>query len=175
MNDNTKRLQWQGKSWRLMVEQIEAEDGSTVERGYVDHPGAVVLVPVRGEQVLMLRQYRFALEQTILELPAGTRDPDEDWLACAQRELREETGLRADNLIPLGRVWPAPGLSNEVMALYLATNLTASPLPADDDEIIEIEWLALSHLVQMALEGQIQDGKSVIGILRAAQYLKRLA
>jgi ADP-ribose pyrophosphatase len=140
----------------------------------VDHPGAVVLVPVRGDQLLMLRQFRVSLDETILELPAGTREPGEDWLVCAQRELREETGLKADNLISLGRVWPMPGVSNEVIAFYLATNLTASPLPADSDEIIELEWVGLAHLRQMALDGRIQDGKSVIGILRAAHYLKQL-
>jgi ADP-ribose pyrophosphatase len=174
MSDNNKRVQWQGRSWRLLVERVEKDDGQSVERGLIDHPGSVVMVPVRGDQVLMLRQYRYALEQTILELPAGTRDPGEEWPLCAQRELREETGLRADNLIPLGRVWAAPGSSNEVMAFFLATNLTASPLPADADEVIEIEWLSLAHLVNMALAGQLQDAKSVVGILRAASYLKQL-
>jgi ADP-ribose pyrophosphatase len=157
------------------VETLALPDGSTLERGVVEHPGAVVLIPLvkqEGESViLMLRQYRSAVSQIILELPAGTRGWDEDWLRCAQRELREETGYRAENFIPLGEIWPAPGLSSELMKLYLATGLTPDPLPADVDEEITLYPIPLSELVAMAQDGRLQDGKSVVGILRTAVYL----
>ncbi|MCA9993463.1 MAG: NUDIX hydrolase, partial [Anaerolineales bacterium] len=117
------RIQWSGRSWRLRVDSLPRPDGSLEEKGYVEHPGAVVLVPLQGDQVIMLRQYRAAVGETILELPAGTRGWDEDWLACAQRELREETGYRADRFVSLGQVWPAPGFSSERMAIFLATGL----------------------------------------------------
>ena len=92
MNFEHSRIVWQGK-WRLRVDSFRLADGQLYERGFIDHPGAVVLVPLLpsddGPRVLMLRQYRPALERTILELPAGTREADEPWLTCAQRELRE--------------------------------------------------------------------------------------
>ncbi len=167
---------WQGHSWRLRVEDVQLPDGSSIEKGIIDHPGAVVLVPLRetaaGPEVIMLRQYRLALDKTILELPAGTRGWDEDWLACAQRELREETGCRAAHFQALGRCWPAPGLSNENMALFLATGLQSDPLPQDGDEIIALQPVLLSELVTMALDGELQDAKSVVGILRTAFFLQ---
>jgi len=120
----------------------------------------------------MLRQYRPALGLTILELPAGTREADEAWLLCAQRELQEETGYRAATFTPLGEVWAAPGLTNERMALFLATELTADPLPMDVDEEIAVEAWPLSELRVMALDGRLEDAKSVVAVLRAARYLR---
>lgn len=119
----------------------------------------------------MLRQYRLALDQTILELPAGTREPDEAWLNCAQRELREETGYRAQQFDSLGHCWPTPGLSNEEMHIFLARGLQPDPLPADSDEQIELEAYKLEELIHMAIDGELQDAKSVIGILRTALFL----
>ena len=123
--------------------------------------------------MMMLRQYRFAIDETILELPAGTRGWEEDWLPCAQRELREETGLRAGKFTPLGDVWPAPGLSDELMKIFLASDLIEDPLPADADEVIELQPVPLAELVSMALDGRLKDGKSIIGILRTASHLGR--
>lgn len=166
------RVEWAGESWRLRVEEVIRPDGSSVEKGYLEHPGAVVLVPLRSDdEVLMVYQHRPTLGEAILELPAGTRGWDEEWLACAQRELREETGYRATTLTPLGRVWPAPGYSDEVMALYLARGLQHDPLSADFDEMIELAPMPLNRLTTMARDGQLRDGKSVVGILRAAAYL----
>lgn len=162
---------WQSKSWRLLTEELATAGGERLTRGYIDHPGSVVLIPLQGDNVVMLAQYRLALHTTILELPAGTRGWEEDWLECAQRELREETGLRAAQFIPLGAVWAAPGLSNEAMRLYLALDLTPDPLPQDADEEIEIRPISLTDLVSQALDGRLADAKSVIAILRAAAYL----
>ncbi|MBK9053781.1 MAG: NUDIX hydrolase [Chloroflexi bacterium] len=174
MKRKNARVAWEGRSWRFWAEEWVIEDGSVVERGRIQHPGAVVIIPYQDREVLMLNQYRFTLEQTILECPAGTREWDEDWLACAQRELREETGYRAERLEPLGQAWPAPGVTDEVMAFYLARDLTYDPLPADADEQIEVQAYPLADLVQMALDGRLVDGKSVIGVLRAAAFLGNL-
>lgn len=169
------RVVWEGK-WRVRVDTFRLADGRLYERGAIDHPGAVVLVPLLTDgdfpELLMLRQYRPALGNTILELPAGTRDPDEPWLVCAQRELQEETGYRAEALHSLGEVWAAPGLSNERMAIFLATGLAADPLPMDVDEDIMVERWALETLVEMALDGRLEDAKTVVAVLRAAQFLK---
>lgn len=174
MNWLQSRIVWEGK-WRLRVDSFRLPDGQLYERGRIEHPGAVVLVPIvpgdAGPTVLMLRQYRPALERTILELPAGTREPDEPWLLCAQRELREETGRRAATLTPLGEVWAAPGLSNERMALFLAQGLSDDPLPMDVDEEIAVEAWPLAELAAMAIDGRLDDAKSVAAVLRAARHL----
>lgn len=166
------RIVWAGKSWRLRVDTLPRPDGQTEDKGLIEHPGSIVLVPMRDDEVLMLEQYRPALRTTILELPAGTRGWDEDWLQCAQRELREETGYRAATLQLLGHVWPAPGVTDEVMALYLAQELTLDPLPADFDEQIQLVSYRLPDLVQMALDGRLQDAKSVVALLRADALLR---
>jgi ADP-ribose pyrophosphatase len=120
-----------------------------------------------GDQVLLLSQYRLAMDSTILELPAGTRGWEENWLSCAQRELREETGYRAANWVALGKIWPAPGITDELMAIYIATDLQWDPLPADIDEKIELKPMLFEEAAAMALDGRLQDAKSIIAILRA--------
>ena len=126
-----------------------------------------------GDQVVMLRQYRLTLDTQILEVPAGTRREEESWADCAQRELREETGYRAGKWHDLGRVWPAPGITDEVMAVYLASELTPDPLPADVDEEIELVPMPLDVVIAMAVDGRLQDAKSIVGILRTAAYLNK--
>ena len=155
----------------MRVDTFRRPDGVSVEKAFIDHPGSVVLIPFLDEQVIMLRQYRPAMEKTILELPAGTREPGETWLACAQRELREETGYRAERFISLGQIWPGPGLTNEIMALFLAIGLSSDPLPADFDEEITLAPMPIAELGVMARDGQLQDAKSIVAILRAEDYL----
>ncbi len=174
------RIAWEGSSWRLRVNTLRTPGGAQLQKGHIEHPGAVVLAPVvepverdGSPQILMLRQYRLSLDETILELPAGTKGWQEDWLDCAQRELREETGYRADTLQLLGEIWPAPGVSNELMHIYLATGLQPDPLPGDADEEIELQPMALDELVNMAQNGRLRDAKSIIGILWAAAHLPR--
>lgn len=169
------RIVWEGK-WRVRVDAFGLPNGTVYERGAIEHPGAVVIAPLmitdEGMPALvMLRQFRPALGTTILELPAGTREPEELWLSCAQRELREETGYRAAEMMPLGEIWPAPGLSNEQMALFLARGLSLDPLPMDVDEEIAVEIWPLAELVAMALDGRLEDAKSVVAVLRASRLL----
>ena len=132
-----------------------------------------MLVPVdENGMVLMLKQYRLPLDETILEVPAGTREnKEEPWLICAQRELREETGHRAAEFHDLGLLWPLPGTSDEELMLYLATGLTHDPLPQDFDEEIEVVRIGLDELCAMALDGRMQDMKSGLAVLRAQAYL----
>lgn len=170
---NPSRIEWAGASWRLRVYEVRGRDGSAVEKGFIEHPGAVVLLPLlHTGDVLMLRQYRTSLQETILELPAGTRGWEENWLDCAQRELREETGYRADSLVEMGDVWPAPGYSDEVLRFYLARDLVHDPLMADADEQIALQPVALDVLVAMALDGRLVDAKSIVGVLRLDRRLR---
>lgn len=171
VEDYPSEIVWQGRSWRLKVYRPADPGAQEQERGVIEHPGSVVIVPFQNGNVLMLRQYRLALQQQILELPAGTRNWEEDWLACAERELREETGYRGGRWKSLGTVWPAPGFTDELMAVYLAWELTWDPLPADIDEEIKLEPLPFETLVEMAIDGRLMDAKSIVGILRARSFL----
>lgn len=171
MTIQDERVVWDSGSWRFRVQTVERADGRTWERGLIAHPGSVVILPLDGDDVLLLRQYRPALEKDIWELPAGTRGWDEDWERCAQRELREETGHRAATLIHLGHIWPAPGHTDETMAIYLAQGLSEDPLPMDEDEEITVTRRPLAALVAEARDGRLQDAKSVVAILRAAAHL----
>ena len=172
--DYSSRVPGVGTAVHLGVVAHPRADGTLFVGGLIDPPGSVLIVPLDGEQVLMLRQYRLALDEWILELPAGTREKDEPWLDCAQRELREETGYQAAGWTELGRVWPAPGLTNELMAVYLARDLSPAPLPGDDDEEIEVRPMMLDEVLAMALDGRMGDAKSVVGVLRVAAHLSRL-
>jgi ADP-ribose pyrophosphatase len=169
---------WEEKSWHLYVTERTLPGGTRHESVYIDHPGSVVLVPWQesdqGQEVLMLRQYRHSLRDSILELPAGTREWGEDLLVCAQRELREETGFSAKEFISLGHCWPAPGITNEVMNLYLAKGLQYDPLQKDLDEEIEVITYNFDDLFAMAIGGRLQDAKSVVGIIRTASYLGKI-
>ena len=172
MTSRSDETLWQGSAWRLVGREIHLPGGVTRKKPIIDHPGSVVLLPLLEDRVVMVWQYRLALDQSILELPAGTRHAGEAWEECAQRELREETGYRAAQFVSLGHIWPGPGLTNEQMRLYLATGLTLDPLPQDEDEQIEIRLLPLEPLLRMALDGDLEDAKSIIGIIRAAHHLK---
>lgn len=165
------RTAWEKKgSWRLDVHQVTKPNGENVEVAYVRHPGAVVLVPLLDDEtVLLLSQFRPALGRTILELPAGTREWGEEWLTCAQRELREETGYRAAQLSPLGAAWPVPGSSDEEQMLYLAEGLTPDPLPMDFDEQIEVVPTAVEDALRRARDGEIADAKTVVALFWAAR------
>ena len=170
---NKKRTAWGNKKWRLDIYELTKPDGEKVETAVVRHPGAVVLVPIdEMGNVLMLKQYRLPLDQTILEIPAGTRESkQEEWEVCAQRELREETGFRANKFVDLGIMWPLPGTSDEELKLFLATELTPDPLPQDFDEVIEVVPMPLDDLCKMALDGRMQDMKSCAALLRVNAYL----
>jgi len=170
-----RRHIWQGPSWSLQEVNLSYPDGATVRRGLVQHPGSVLLIPLLDERVLMIRQFRLALGQDLLELPAGTRHPDETYAQCAQRELREETGYRAGTLTPLGYLWLAPGISNERMEIFLAEALEPDPLPGDRDETIRVETFAPRDVGRLALAGELPDAKSALGILRLLSLRGELA
>ncbi len=164
---------WQKKgSWRMEHIQLTAPDGRSADSLRIVHPGSVVLIPLTAEgNVVMIRQYRLPINQVILEVPAGTKEWDEDSEICAQRELREETGYRAKRFDLVCKFWPGPALADELMHLYIARDLTHDPLPMDFDEEIETAEIPLDELVAMALDGRMQDGKSIVAILRAHAWL----
>ncbi len=143
-------------------------------REVVEHPDAVAVVALDGSgRVALVRQYRHPLAATLLELPAGTLDvAGESPEAAAHRELAEEVGLAADELVPLGAIWNSAGWSDERTHLYLAPSTRAIERPpgfvAEDEEaVMVVEWHELDELVEAARAGTIEDAKTVIGVLRA--------
>lgn len=174
MKETTLRSEriYSGRIVKLDVIDVRLPDGKETQREIIRHPGAVALVALDDEQrVLLVRQYRNAADKILLEIPAGTLHPDEAPLACAERELQEETGFRPGILEPLGGIYAAPGYTTEFIHLFLATDLSESRLAMDDDEFIEVERLPLADALAMIEQGVIADGKSVAGLLRVARRL----
>ena len=166
----------------VRVDEIVTPDGRRSSRDIVGHPGAVAIVALDGEdRVLMVRQFRLAAGQTLLEIPAGTLDRGEDGSLedpdlAARRELEEETGFRAGSWEDLGAFWTAPGFATELMHLYLARDLQAAQadrLGPDEDERLELEHVPWREAVVMAEDGRIADAKSLVGLLRLARILER--
>ena len=159
----------------MRVETTERADGSRHRRDVVRHPGAVVVVALDdADRLLLVRQWRQPVGRSLLEIPAGTLDRDpatgavEDPELASRRELEEETGYRAASWEKLGTFWTAPGFASEVMHLYLATDLVAAGqdrLTPDADEALELARLPLADALGAAERGDIQDAKTLIGIL----------
>lgn len=163
---------YQGRVVKLDVHQIELPNGTRSQREILSHPGAVAIVALDdAQQVLLVRQFRMAAGKVMLEIPAGTLEPNEPIDLCAERELREETGYRPLQLERLGGFFVAPGYTSEYIHLYWARGYTPDPLNMDEDEQIEVISMPLSQALGLIETGEIHDGKSVIGLLRVARLL----
>ncbi len=139
----------------------------------ITHPGAVAAVPVNNDgKLILIQQWRRAIDQIIYELPAGTLDDGEKVLECMQRELREEIGYKADTLISLGGLYPSPGFCTEYIHLFIAQGLSPSTLPKDLHEAIDVIEVELDDALKLIDSGEIQDAKTVSGILRYKRWLK---
>lgn len=141
--------------------------GMVMERSVVRHPGAVAVVPVDGDDVVLIRQYRAPTDEWLLEIPAGKLDqPGEDLVVAAGRELEEEIGFRAASFEPLTSFWTTPGFSDERMWLYLATDMTAVPTrPHGAEEVVaEIVRVPISDLARMLADDEFDDAKTIIGL-----------
>ena len=163
-----------GKIVRLRVDTVLLPNGEQSTREVIDHDNAVVIVPVDSEDnVLLVRQYRYAVEHTLLEAPAGLINDSEDPDDAAQRELREETGYASRSLRALGGFWSSPGFCTEYLYAYLARDLVPSPLSPDDDEFIEVERQPISRIPQLIRLGEIQDAKTIAALLMATCLFDR--
>ena len=163
---------FQGCLLRLDVDTVQLPDGNTAPREYIRHPGGVGVVALtENNEVLLVRQYRYPYAEILTEIPAGKRDPGEEPLVTGMRELEEETGYRAATYTPLGTLYPTPGCCDEVVYLYLATDLTAANAHPDQDEFLEVERCPLDEMVARVLAGEITDAKTQIGILKTKLLL----
>jgi|SRR5579862_996967 len=163
---------YRGGPFRVRQDTYRMENGEQKRWDIIVHPGAVVLVPVtkKGE-LLLVKQWRRAAQKILLEFPAGTLEPGEAPDICAQRELREETGYRADKIIPLGGFFSAPGFCTEYLHLFLALDLTEAPLKSEDsDEAIDLVAATYEQVEEMIETHQIQDAKTIAGFHRYSVY-----
>lgn len=165
---------YRGKVIDLNLETVELPNKQTCELEIVHHPGgAAALALDNAQQVCMLRQFRHAADGWLWELPAGRLDAGEQPLATAQRELREEAGLLAQRWDMLGTLVSSPAVLTEVIHLYLARDLEQVPAAVEPDEVIEVHWLPLSELLEWANNNKIRDAKTLIGLFRARDLLRR--
>jgi ADP-ribose pyrophosphatase len=150
-------------------QRIVRDDGYESDFYAIRHPGAVVVIPLTSQgEYIMVRQYRPAIDAWILEFPAGTLQPGEDPQCCARRELIEETGWSAEELIPLGSLYPAPGFCDEVQYGFLAKGLSPAQGNLDEDEVIEVEQLSSAKFLDLLRSENTLDGKSLAFFLRAS-------
>lgn len=174
----TRRV-YDGRVVRLDIDSIRAPDGSHLDLEIIRHAGASAVVPLLGDPqgddpgVLLIRQYRYAAEGEIWEIPAGVLQPGEHPEACAQRELREETGARAQHLEYLTTIFTTPGFTDERIHLFLATDLERGEPQTEQDEFIEVEGRPLSRVLEMIHDGQLLDAKSIVALLFVARFRLR--
>jgi ADP-ribose pyrophosphatase len=163
-----------GRAFAIRRDHLKTPDGRETKFEIIEHGGSVVIIPIdESGNILLVRQYRHATGQDLLELPAGTLDDDEEPEVCAAREIREETGMAAGKLTKVGDFYLAPGYSTEFMVVYLATDLSHNPLEADADEFLSVEYVPIAEAIQMAERGEVPDAKSLAALFLAKPSLEK--
>jgi ADP-ribose pyrophosphatase len=168
---------FEGRVVNLSVDTVRFPDGSTGDLEMIRHSGAAAVLPVFGAaheidpEILLIRQYRYASDGYMYEVPAGRPSrPGEPWEICARRELEEETGLVAGSLEYLTAIHTTPGFTDELIHLYLARELTPGSQARDPDEFIELKQLRLSAALDLIRHGDITDGKTICTLLFASRF-----
>ncbi|WP_425654474.1 NUDIX hydrolase [Vibrio campbellii] len=157
------------KQISLVEEEIKLPTGRMIKHTTIQHPGAAVILPITSDgNIVLVNQFRPSLNKWLLELPAGTREGDEDPLRCAQRELEEETGYSAEKFTSLGQVTPLAGFCDEIQYLFVAEQLNrTNRYECDDDEVIEVVTLSREELEQQIIQGMITDAKTIACLSKA--------
>lgn len=163
------RRVFEGRVVSLRVDDVRLPNGRETKREVVEHKGAVGIVPVLPDnRVVLVRQWRHAVGEELLEIPAGTLEPGEDPAACAHRELVEETGYRAGRLEPIASFYTSPGFTDERLHLFVATDLERAETAPEEDELIEAVVLPWGKAMAMCRDGRIVDGKTLLGLVAVA-------
>ena len=165
MDTNHERLVLEGARFNVHEMQLTGSDGKQYVREVIRHPGAVVLLPLLdNDRVVLIKNGRPTVGETLLELPAGTREPGESPERTAARELVEETGYHAGSLTKLHEFYSAPGICDELMHLYVARELTQGPHQREATEQIENQVASRDEIIQLIATGSIRDAKTLIGL-----------
>jgi ADP-ribose pyrophosphatase len=172
---STRRM-YSGRIINLDIDTVRFPNGTIGELEMIRHPGASAVVPFLTDPagddptVLLIRQYRYAAERYLYEVPAGRLDPGEAPDACARRELREETGCQAERVEHLITMYTTPGFTDEKIHLFMATGITRGEDAREADEFIETETMPLSRALSLVEQGEIQDGKTALALMYAAGF-----
>jgi ADP-ribose pyrophosphatase len=172
----SSRRAYDGRVINVDIDTVRFPNGSTGELEMVRHPGASAVVPFLTDpagddpQLLLIKQFRYAAEGFIYEVPAGKLDGDEDPLECARRELREETGCTAERIEHLYSFFTTPGFTDEVIHAYMATGLTRGEMKHEKDEFMTVETVTLSRALELIRAGELKDAKTALAILYAAGF-----
>lgn len=165
---------YDGGFLRVMQDVVELPNGHESGRCYLKHPGGVCIAAIDEDgNVALVRQYRYAMLNEILELPAGKIDGGETPEECGRRELLEETGMTAEKLVPLGVLYPTPGYSSEGIYMFLAENVTKGEPKPDEDEFLNTVFMPFDKALYQSLTGGINDAKTIICLARAYYRLKK--
>lgn len=173
----SSRRVYTGRIISLDVDHVRFPDGSTGELEMIRHPGASAIVPFLSDptgddpQLLLVRQYRYAAEEWLYEIPAGRLDPQETPEGCARRELAEETGCTAERFEHLYTLYTTPGFTDEKIHIFMASGLGRGTPRHESDEHMEVETVTLSRALEMIREGALKDAKSALGIMYAAGFV----
>ena len=164
---------FKGRVFRVGVRDVLLENGEKSVREVVYHNGGVSILPIDNDgNVYLVQQYRCAFNSEVLEIPAGKLEKSENPFDAAVRELKEETGFSAEEIISLGEYWPTVGYCSEKIYLYLAKGLTAGDTHFDSDEFISCIKMPYAQLLQMCKNGQVPDGKTQLAVFKAMDYIK---
>lgn len=178
MNLEEKQLNseeiFNGVAIHLFKDEILLPDGSKSVREVIRHPGAVCVLPVTEDgDVIFVNQFRYAFNKVTLEVPAGKLEIGEEPVTAALRELSEETGLTAKNIVHLGDMYTTPALIDEVIHMYIATDLIEGEQHLDDGEFINVVKMPLAEAIEMVMNNEIKDSKTQTVLLKAEKYLER--
>lgn len=160
---------FEGHIMKARLDEVLLPNGKKARREVCEHVGGVGVLPIdRQGNIILVRQFRYPYETTLLEIPAGKLDHGaEDHTACGARELREETGCTAGRIVPLGAQYPSPGFLTEVVYLFAALDLTEGEMQPDDDEFVETVRLPIAEVERMILADEIRDAKTIVAMYRA--------
>ncbi|MBF8437537.1 NUDIX hydrolase [Halanaerobiaceae bacterium Z-7014] len=162
----SSELAFRGNLLKFRIDQVELPDGNQSRREIIEHPGGVTIIPVSPERkIIMVKQYRSAANQVLLELPAGKLDNGENLNDCALRELKEETGYTAGKIRELFTFYTTPGYSTENLHLFLAEDLDYGKQETEDGEFIEVAKIYPERIPDLVLRGKIQDSKTIVGLM----------